>query len=171
MARFSVVLEMFLVHFCPPVTCFFYFSTSLNTFLSCQAQTVQTPTAMEVQQKQQTLQSAVCHSAADTRNTKVGFPRCHCAQREPAALPSNQPHSGKNVQLAATNCRILFLIMYEFLPPKKADILKRKLAVVMHILMMSKSYLLEFMQNFAKCLCYANHKRLWRTCNLNETYQ
>lgn len=34
--------------------------------------------------------------------------------------------------------------------------------------MMSKSYLVEFMQNFAKYLCYANHKGFWTTCNLNE---
>ncbi len=37
----------------------------LKTVLSCQAQTEQAPTAPEVWQQQQTLQSAVCHSTAD----------------------------------------------------------------------------------------------------------
>lgn len=47
--------------------------------------------------------------------------------------------------------------MYECLPLKKTYILKKELAVVMNILM-SKSYLLEFMQNLAECLCYVYHR-------------
>lgn len=47
--------------------------------------------------------------------------------------------------------------MYECLPLKKTCMLKKELAVVMNILM-SKSYLLEFMQNLAECLCYVYHR-------------
>ncbi len=50
--------------FLSPCNTLHFFSNPLKQVLSCQAQTEQTPTAPEVRRQQQTLQSAVCHSAA-----------------------------------------------------------------------------------------------------------